>query len=273
MKTLLVPTDFSDPSQNAINYAVELAKVLNTRLVLFNAYTLGIRAEEAMVGPVTMADAEQISSRDLMALEEKIKLSGFTGKIISVSQAGEANDAIKDVADTYEADMIIMGITGKAGFIKEKIIGSTTLDIAREMTIPLLIVPAETRYSKVEKISFAIDLFNMQGSNGVIAAKKMAEALKAKLEIVNVERPSVEDPPIRIRNYNFMQSLLENTEYKLTVLTNDDSHEALKDHYMSSDTNWVLLNPTKQNFIQALFHKSMTKTLAFHVKKPMLIVH
>ena len=40
MDTILVPTDFSAPANNAVNYAVELAKFFDAKLVLVNAYAI-----------------------------------------------------------------------------------------------------------------------------------------------------------------------------------------------------------------------------------------
>ena len=38
MKTILVPTDFSKIARNAIDYAVEIAKLTKARLILFHVY-------------------------------------------------------------------------------------------------------------------------------------------------------------------------------------------------------------------------------------------
>ena len=38
MKTLVVPTDFSSVSVNAMNYAVDMAQAINAELVLFHIY-------------------------------------------------------------------------------------------------------------------------------------------------------------------------------------------------------------------------------------------
>jgi len=38
MKTILVPTDFSKIARNAIDYAVEIAKLTKAKLILFHVY-------------------------------------------------------------------------------------------------------------------------------------------------------------------------------------------------------------------------------------------
>jgi nucleotide-binding universal stress UspA family protein len=40
MKTLLVPTDFSAIAQNAIDYAIEIATLTKSKIILFHAYQM-----------------------------------------------------------------------------------------------------------------------------------------------------------------------------------------------------------------------------------------
>ncbi|MCC6371412.1 MAG: hypothetical protein IT236_10445, partial [Bacteroidia bacterium] len=156
---------------------------------------------------------------------------------------------------------------------KEKIIGSTTLDIARDSEMPLYIIPEGVEYKKIEKISFACDIDNLYGSRILENVKSICNMHGAKLEVVNVEKPGMEEEPLRIRNMHFMESNLLDINHTTTVLSEKDSYEALPEYFMSNKPDLILLNPKKQNFIVSLFHKSMTKTMAFHVKAPMLIVH
>ena len=46
MKTILVPTDFSKGAENALEYAVALAKNENAKIVLLNAYHLTVYISE-----------------------------------------------------------------------------------------------------------------------------------------------------------------------------------------------------------------------------------
>ncbi|MBK7818144.1 MAG: universal stress protein [Sphingobacteriaceae bacterium] len=46
MKTILVPTDFSRVSNNAIDYAAELAVFSKSKLILFNSYHIPVAVTE-----------------------------------------------------------------------------------------------------------------------------------------------------------------------------------------------------------------------------------
>jgi hypothetical protein len=96
---------------------------------------------------------------------------------------------------------------------------------------------------------------------------------KAKLEIVNIEKEAVEEDPRKIRNQNFIESNLLDLKHEMVILTEDDSHGALQKYFTNHIPDLVVLYPRKQNFIQSLFHKSMTKSMAFHSNAPLMIIH
>ena len=42
MKTIIVPTDFSETAANALNYAIEMAKEINASITLLHAYIVPV---------------------------------------------------------------------------------------------------------------------------------------------------------------------------------------------------------------------------------------
>lgn len=273
MKTILVPTDFSGPAHYATNYAAEIALQTGANLVLLNVFSPNVAAEGVTNGNF-VEEAERYSEKHLHELKQKLVSNGFVHDVTCISRIGIAQEVIEETTEVVGADAIVMGITGEAGAIKEKIIGSTTLDIARKLQTPLFIVPEGAPLGTVKKMSFACDIFNLQGSSGTESVKRFCQLFNAELEVVNVERRSVEDPPIRTRNLNFLETLLTNVKHRLVVLNGDEgSEETLRNYFDNHPTDLIVLNPKKQNFLQAPFHKSMTRAMAFRSKVPLLIVH
>ena len=71
MKTILVPTDFSNISKNAINYAVELAKLTKSKIILFHAFYVPIVTTDVMVIP-PMEEIEESNLSVLKKIEKAI---------------------------------------------------------------------------------------------------------------------------------------------------------------------------------------------------------
>lgn len=273
MKTILVPTDFSAPSRNAVKYAAELAKQFGSKLVLLNAYSIPVSAYDT-IPPVDLLSSTEESAKELLAqMAESITSESMWLKVDTIQRIGSAQGVIAEVAAEVSADAIVMGIVGEAGKVKERLIGSTTLDVARDIEKPLYIIPEGVEFKKVGRISFACDIENMYGSRILDEIKSICKQFSAALEIVNIEKPLVESDPLWIRNRNFMESVLNDINHETVVLNENDALEALQKYFANHHADLIVLNPKKQNFFQSLFHKSVTKALAFHVKSPMLIVH
>ncbi len=68
MQTILVPVDFSPVSRNAAVYAAELARIFNSRLVLFHAYMLPTPVSEV---PYVMVTADEMQQENETLLKKR----------------------------------------------------------------------------------------------------------------------------------------------------------------------------------------------------------
>src|ERR1700741_338691 len=120
METILVPTDFSPAANNAVDYAVELANFFSAGIVLVNAYPVPIsNYETGTVVDVMTALREDAIERLENLKKEIVKKQGPALKIECIAEMGMPFDVIESTADDKKAGLIVMGITGEAGKIKE----------------------------------------------------------------------------------------------------------------------------------------------------------
>ncbi|MBA3705480.1 MAG: universal stress protein, partial [Bacteroidetes bacterium] len=73
MKTILVPTDFSEIACNAINYAVEIAKLTKAKLILFNVYNVPVVPAEIPIA-LPIDEIEKDVMKGLKKIEKDICL-------------------------------------------------------------------------------------------------------------------------------------------------------------------------------------------------------
>ena len=272
MKTILVPTDFSASAQNALHYAANLAKNFNSKFIILNSYTFPVNTVDPLQKTELLLEPENKSISGLELIKREITRKYDLSEVICLSKSGSPTENIVQIIKDYDVDALVMGITGQAGMLKEKIIGSTTLDMARDIETPLFIIPEGIEFKKIDSMAFACDIYNLHGSKVLENVKNFCRHFNADLEIINVEKQN-EDPPIRARNYNFMESNLKDLKHQTIILQDDDDQNTLENYFKNKRPDLIVLNPKKQNFLQSLFHKSMTKKMIFHMKAPMLIVH
>lgn len=143
-KNILVPTDFSEPSGAALDYAVNLASKLEAKVTVVHAYelpivgfpdgTMTISAEMA----ARIVNAAQKSLDDLAA-----KYASRSVAFTTILEQADPRDAVSTVAERIGADLIVMGTHGRRG-IARALIGSVAERVVRTSPIPVLTVHAET---------------------------------------------------------------------------------------------------------------------------------
>jgi len=273
METILIATDFSAVADNAANYGFELAKYFHSKLILLNAYPMPAANYDTGIPPDTITLLQDASLSGLNDLKRKFETSSPGMEIECVSVMGGAYDVIEQVSKEKNVDLAVMGIIGEAGVLKESIIGSTALKAARNLQIPIFIIPQHAKYKRIYKLSFACDMDHTEDTGIIYTAKHFAKLFYAELEVVTVEEPGKERTLEKAHTMNYIEEKLESLSHNTFVVTDKDPVIGLEDYYDNNPCDVILLNPKKHNLFQTIFGTSVTKKIIFHSKVPLLIIH
>jgi len=135
LRTILHPTDFSEPCGHAFRLACALARDHKSRVILFHVVPPSIIAYG--VGAVAMEPWETHEScteqvRKLKAMEPRVEIEFRQGD-------GEAVPEILRVARETECDLIVMGTHGRTG-LGRLLMGSVAEGVMRKAPCPVLTV-------------------------------------------------------------------------------------------------------------------------------------
>ncbi len=138
IKRILVPVDLSEPSIQALDYAVDLAAFFKAQLMvlfvaepLYYAGDLGLFVEEQ----------QRLGREQLTLLEERVRKRGRVCETILLR--GTPYQAICDAARRRAADLIVMGTHGRTG-LSHLVMGSVADRVVRAAPCPVLTVPPRT---------------------------------------------------------------------------------------------------------------------------------
>lgn len=141
-KTILVATDFSEPSDAALAYAATLGQKLGAALHLVNSFELPIAFFPDGVLVVTAEAASRITDAAQTRLREAVDAYAKRGiAVTSHLVQGDAREGILSVASKVGADLIVMGTHGRRG-LSRALIGSITESVLRTSNVPVLTVHA-----------------------------------------------------------------------------------------------------------------------------------
>ncbi|MGB2087805.1 MAG: universal stress protein [Psychroflexus salarius] len=188
MKNILVPVDFSKPSENALRVAAKLAQRNNAKIHVLHVIEL---AESLFGAEQFNVDDEQIIF--FMKLAKK-KFSDFLDKDFlndietnDLVEVGSATFGIKEAVKDQDIDLIIMGSNGASG-LEEVLIGSNTEKVVRHSNVPVLVVKHDIENLDFKTVLFATD-FELENVEAYNKAKTFADSFGAKMKLVYVNLP------------------------------------------------------------------------------------
>ncbi|MCZ2223998.1 MAG: universal stress protein [Chitinophagales bacterium] len=273
IQTILLPTDFSVTSTNAGLYAVALANQIGAkRIVVYHSYD-AVSASEPFKDYTQKIVTEPFRQKSAAQINEYVAFlsskSSPNVEIEAYHSHADLSEALHDLVKKTNAELIIMGITG-GGKIKEALIGSHSISVAKKSDIPVIIVPTEYSYTPVEDILFVSDLKNVEETTPVDSITDFLKVTKAKLHILHVtdnpEKAATSEGKLKL------EKLFESHKPDFHFMNNPDFVGAVDFFVKDRKIEVVIVVPKKHGLLESIFSISYTKTLAFRGKTPLMAV-
>lgn len=269
MKTILLPTDYSDHSRNAIEYALAMFRTSDHRFLLMNAYYM------PHAGAVMMTSIEDSMRKS--AVEE---MDVFINKLTTIHPDlahriedevvyGDPYIAIQStLKEKGDIGLIVMGTTGATG-IKEILIGSVTAQIVKNSPCAVLAVPFDASYTNTERIAFATDRSEMDRTD-LRMLVHIAKLHGAKINMFNVDLET--DGQNTAKPVHGGVAELEGVEHDMRVATDQDLESGILHFVDEHSSDILVMVHHRYGMIEQLFHKSASKQLALHTRVPLLVL-
>ncbi len=130
--TIMVPTDFSEVCNNAVDYAAQMAKSLNYKLEILH-----------IINKETKAYLEEHKLKEAAIYDQLKEMSGEVADehgidVNFIVREGGVYKQIGEIAAEIGARLIVIGTHGKTGF--QKITGSHALKVIEHSPVPVIVV-------------------------------------------------------------------------------------------------------------------------------------
>lgn len=270
---MLILTDFSEAAFRAAEYACELADALHIeRIILYHAYqTVNVVAD------LPINSDQQIHLESMKALGMlQDRLKPIVKHVSTIDLVAE-DTALMNLADLVdqqskkeEIDLIVMGVSGKPG-LEKFLAGSTTTEILKAGKWPVLIVPQETLLGRaIETIVLTSD-FEQVSAIPSHQLYDFLDALPGKLQVVHVERKAAAEYSLEKEEaIADLHELLEKYDPAFHYVSGDDIVEEILAFAERQHASLIIAVHQNHGFLSSLFHKSITKKLAYNSRIPLL---
>jgi nucleotide-binding universal stress UspA family protein len=270
MKTILVPTDFSDHADNALYYAEALARQTNSRLILVHAIArevIELPGNPFSLKPDPRLEAYYLDKLDHLAGRIRAK-QGSHLKVTTQCVHGNILEHLHELVRSQEADLVVMGTKG-AHHLVQKLMGTHTARYLKQAICPVLAVPLSARYQGLKKIAYAAD-FESADTIFLRQLFLLAQPLQAEVCIFNIKNEEqldlVDDSQIlRQIKRNFPAS-----RYSICQLKEKGVVAGIAAFIRDNPVDMLALGIHHHDLLDRIFESSVSETLAFQATVPLL---
>lgn len=192
MEKILVPTDFSDIANNALEEAVQIAKKTKSGIVLLTVIEEGSSSSVRVTGQPIPKDLQENIFMIKLIEKRKQQLADIINQYDGITifpemRLGSPFQSISEIVSEQDVELIVMGTKGISGF-EELVIGSNTEKVVRHARCPVLSVHDKSS-AKYENIVFATSMSDKE--EGLIKLlRRIQTTYDSKLHLVWVNTPN-----------------------------------------------------------------------------------
>ncbi len=270
MKNILVPTDFSEQAENALQVAAQLARRFDAEIFLLHFLELPLQQIDAMSPHSELPEAmffmklaqkrfKEVLSRDYLA-------------DVKVHETVEFNQSFNQLPETCQEnkiDLIVMGSHGVSG-IKEIFIGSNTEKVVRNSNIPVLVIKKAHESFEIKDFVFASD-FTDDTKKTYDEAVSLAKELGATLHLVMVNTA-----------YNFtttteanerISEFTRHTDFDdltVTIFNDESVEQGIMNFAQQIEADLIGISTHGRQGIAHFFNGSISEDLVNHSRRPVI---
>ena len=265
MTTIYCPTDFSDLSRFALDYALRLADAIDAKVHVVHAYQLPYTSE---VMTNSLMDAlKESSAKELNEFLQPLKNGSVP--VDGHCEWNSVTGALRHLTQDHKDSMVVMGSHGASGW-SELLLGSNAVAVLHTIKVPILIVPNEAVWPhRGMRWLYATDLQDERNPEAVDWLQNFASSLQADVDVAHIQQPGDDNHQaehfLHFANSSFPKS-------KTHLLTAEKVEAGVYEAVRRSDAQGLVLIERRHHWLKEAFHNRMTQAVAHHNAYPVLIL-
>ncbi|MGO4918038.1 universal stress protein [Maribacter spongiicola] len=275
MSRILLPTDFSQNSIEAIRYALNIYKNIKATFYLLHTYTPPIYQTEYIIGSPGEIGLGDVFQENSMTQLEKLKdllEHQYQNPNHTFIVHSAFNTLISEVIETVTAeniDVIIMGTKGVTG-ANDILFGTHTVHVIKKANCPVIAVPPNFEYEAPLEILFPTDYEIEYKKENMKSLLAIATQHKSRINVMNV-RTGYDLTEIQQKNKVVLEKILG--QYALShELPNNGIIEAINEFLVKYKINLLVMVKNKHTFLERLFIEPIIKKIGLHINVPFMVL-
>lgn len=272
--TIICPTDFSECSLNAIEYAAKLGEFYQADLLLFHVLNKKDYEKLSPLDSKGFHQEEFIKEKMINLQQAVLKESlpkGLKSCLISYKNGKIVPTTLAET-EHIKADMIVMGTEG-TNDLREHIIGSKTSKIVEEASTDVFVVPRKVFFKKPRKMVYASDYLE-EDKIAIQKVIEMAQFFDSEIDIVHVSSThKAIDKSLHKEMVNEITPFVKYDKVSFVLKSyRDDLALGLENYLQTSKGDVLVTLSKKKSFFDQIFAKNLSKKMAYFINKPLWVI-
>jgi len=288
-RKILVPVDFSQPSENAAYFALGLAHKYGAEIKLLHVFNSPI-IDLIPFSDVTTIQIDIDVSYHILHKNAKEQLLKFHAKVKSYAnqhgmgdvrvgyalREGVASYGITEMSNQYKPSFIVMGTKGE-GFRNTELVGSVAKDVLESTRIPVLSIPESAKMvdsTQVGKVLYATR-FDDYDFMAIRKLMNIVSPFSAQIHCVNVSSDA--DSSLAKAKMASLETYFKRVARKTHVICEivegKNMVETFTDYVKENGIDLIAITTQKRNLIYKIFNPSLSRRLLFESDIPVLMFH
>lgn len=277
MKSILLPTDFSQNSHNAITYTIEMYREEEVNFIILHTYKVFEYYEKSILtAEPGIKNLEKVRKEVEMELKELVEditqQAGPKHSFISTAHNLLLIDALKKVLKDNTIHLIAIGTQGHTG-AQEVVYGSNTLNIMEEIEkCPILAIPAHVSFNPPKEIvlanSFKVELTPIDLDFLI----KLAHKFDAVVRILHIAEEGGLNKSQRY-NRQQLQNKLGGVKQSFHLLQHLSVPLGIYSFSESRGSDIIAFINKKHTMIENMLLNPLYKNIAPYSRVPILVLH
>lgn len=271
---ILCPTDFSECSLNAIEYATRLGEKYRADLVLFHVLN---REDYEKLSPSDSSGEHQMNFvlEKLQNLQDAVikeaTKNGLKSCVSVVKEGGIVKETL-EYAEEINAGLIVVGTEGVNDF-RENMIGSRASRIVEQSDRDVLVVPRKVYFKAPRKLVYASDYLE----EDKLAIQKIVEVARffnSEIDLVHVTTShKALDKSLHMTMVEEIEPFIKYDKVNFVLKSfRDDIALGLENYLQTAKGDILVTLSEKKSFFDQIFSKSLSKKMAYFINKPLWVI-
>jgi nucleotide-binding universal stress UspA family protein len=281
MKKILVPTDFSDISENALKLAVDIGRHSSAEIYLVNFMKHPFGSTYSSMGDTSgSGDSEndlftlQLARKSHSRLSQLSQKHGISVKINYQIYDKEYTDGFKDYIKENIIDLVVMGTSGEES-VEEFFSGNHTIQMIEGATCPVISIKDRYVDSDFKEIVVGINLEHDSHDNFTQAAAYLndfAQAVRGHLHLVHVADLNADKVKLEKQVNAFAEKYgFEN--YTVTITQNNNKEHGLVNYSVTKKAAIIAVLTHAEGGLLRIFSKSTAEQITKKSRLPVMAIN